>query len=59
MASAPEQVALTREQEHILVAKKMFYGGCAFLPLLWALNAIYFRSSLFNKEASPELKKCT
>ena len=59
MASAPAAVQLTREEQHILVAKKLFYGGLAFLPWLWALNAIYFRSSLFDSTASAELKKCT
>ncbi len=59
MATAPQAVALTREEQHIQVAKKLFYGGLAFLPWLWILNLIYFRSSLLSKDGSPQLKKCT
>ena len=58
MASAPAAVQLTREEQHVSVAKKMFFAGLAFLPWLWALNVIYFRSSLFSNQAHPELKKC-
>ena len=58
MATAPQAVELTREEQHIVVAKKLFYGGLAFLPWLWILNIIYFRSSLLSKDGSPELKKC-
>uniref|UniRef100_A0A7S2HI88 Gamma-secretase subunit PEN-2 n=1 Tax=Helicotheca tamesis TaxID=374047 RepID=A0A7S2HI88_9STRA len=31
-----------------ILAKRMFYGGCCFLPWLWAVNAMYFRRKVFG-----------
>ncbi|KAI9487156.1 MAG: putative gamma-secretase subunit pen-2 [Benjaminiella poitrasii] len=44
-------------EEHINISKKMFYGGFAFLPLLWLVNFIYFFSTSRKTNAPKELKK--
>lgn len=30
------------------LARQMFYGGCAFLPWLWVVNAMYFRKIVYG-----------
>ena len=30
------------------LARQMFYGGCAFLPWLWIVNAMYFRKVVYG-----------
>lgn len=45
-------------EEHINISKKMFYGGFAFLPLLWLVNFLYFFSACRQPEAPKQLKKC-
>ena len=30
------------------LARQMFYGGCAFLPWLWIVNAFYFRKVVYG-----------
>lgn len=30
------------------LARQMFYGGCAFLPWLWVVNAMYFRKTVYG-----------
>ncbi|KAK4515518.1 uncharacterized protein ATC70_010468 [Mucor velutinosus] len=44
-------------EEHLSISKKMFYGGFAFLPLLWLVNFMYFFSTTRQPNASKELKK--
>jgi len=47
------------EEEDIQVAKKLFFGGCAFLPFLWLANAFYFRDVIKNPQNhAVELRKC-
>jgi hypothetical protein len=36
----------------------MFYGGFAFLPLLWLVNFMYFFKTSRKPTAPKELKKC-
>jgi len=45
--------------EDVVVAKKMFYGGFAFLPFLWLVNGVFFRQALTRSDAPPALKYCT
>lgn len=45
-------------EEHLSISKKMFYGGFAFLPLLWLVNFMYFFNTTRQPNASKELKKC-
>lgn len=35
-------------QEDILLARRMFLGGCLGLPWLWICNALYFRRRVFD-----------
>mmetsp|Transcript_14414 Transcript_14414/g.24645 ORF Transcript_14414/g.24645 Transcript_14414/m.24645 type:complete len:152 (+) Transcript_14414:204-659(+) len=37
-----------KHQEEILLAKRMFFGGCLGLPWLWICNALYFRLAVFG-----------
>ena len=30
------------------LARQIFYGGCAFLPWLWVVNAMYFRKIVYG-----------
>lgn len=46
------------QREDVDVARKMFYGGCFFLPWLWIMNLIYYRHAVFNEDAPAELRKC-
>ncbi|KAI8977377.1 putative gamma-secretase subunit pen-2 [Mycotypha africana] len=45
------------EDEQLNICKKMFYGGFAFLPLLWLVNFLYFFNVSRKPNASKELKK--
>ena len=39
------------------LCKKYFYLGCAFLPFLWAINAVwFFREGFLKSPAYPEQK---
>lgn len=31
-----------------VLARRMFYGGCAFLPWLWFVNVLYFRKQVYG-----------
>ncbi|KAI8376756.1 gamma-secretase aspartyl protease complex, presenilin enhancer-2 subunit [Choanephora cucurbitarum] len=44
-------------QEHIAISRKMFYGGFAFLPLLWLVNFLYFYKQTQKTDAPKELKR--
>ncbi|KAI7901926.1 gamma-secretase subunit PEN-2-like protein [Cokeromyces recurvatus] len=44
-------------EERINICKKMFYGGFAFLPLLWLVNFMYFFNTSRKADAPKELKK--
>ncbi|KAI8086918.1 putative gamma-secretase subunit pen-2 [Gilbertella persicaria] len=44
-------------EEHINISKKMFYGGFAFLPLLWLVNFLYFFKTSRKPDAPKELKR--
>ena len=50
--------AAPRELEVEVVARKMFYGGCALLPWLWLVNIIYFRQLYFAEDCPPGVRKC-
>ena len=41
-----------------VVARKMFYGGCALLPWLWLVNIIYFRKLYFAEDCPPGVRTC-
>ena len=30
------------------LARRVFFGGCAFLPLLWIVNVMYYRKQVFG-----------
>lgn len=45
-------------EEHVNISKKMFYGGFAFLPLLWLVNFLYFFKTSRQVNAPKALKKC-
>lgn len=47
-----------RLKEKVNVARKMFWGGCAFLPFLWMVNLIYFRKELLSSSTPAPLKSC-
>ena len=47
-----------KELEVEVVARKMFYGGCALLPWLWLVNIIYFRRLYFADDCPPGVRKC-
>ncbi|KAI8888454.1 putative gamma-secretase subunit pen-2 [Backusella circina FSU 941] len=44
-------------EEQVSISKKMFYGGFAFLPLLWLVNFMYFFKTSRKPTAPKELKK--
>ncbi|KAI7864956.1 putative gamma-secretase subunit pen-2 [Mucor mucedo] len=44
-------------EEHVNISKKMFYGGFAFLPLLWLVNFLYFFRTSREATAPKALKK--
>eukprot|EP00586_Coscinodiscus_wailesii_P011901 CAMPEP_0172490660 /NCGR_PEP_ID=MMETSP1066-20121228/21180_1 /TAXON_ID=671091 /ORGANISM="Coscinodiscus wailesii, Strain CCMP2513" /LENGTH=131 /DNA_ID=CAMNT_0013259253 /DNA_START=167 /DNA_END=559 /DNA_ORIENTATION=- len=31
-----------------VLARRMFYGGCALLPWLWLVNVLYFRKQVYG-----------
>ena len=37
-----------KAQEQILLAKRMFLGGCCALPWLWVCNVLYFRLQVYG-----------
>ncbi|KAH8548635.1 gamma-secretase aspartyl protease complex, presenilin enhancer-2 subunit [Umbelopsis sp. PMI_123] len=43
--------------EILSIGKKMFYGGFAFLPLLWLVNVIYLWTSLKRTDVPIQLRK--
>ncbi|RUS35146.1 gamma-secretase aspartyl protease complex, presenilin enhancer-2 subunit [Jimgerdemannia flammicorona] len=43
--------------EILSIAKKMFWGGFAFLPFLWLVNFMYLWPATKRADAPPELKK--
>lgn len=45
-------------EEQVSISKKMFYGGLAFLPLLWLVNFIYFFRTIRQPSAPREMRKC-
>lgn len=40
--------------DKLSLCKKYFFAGFAFLPFLWAVNAVWFFKEAFVKEAYPE-----
>lgn len=30
------------------LARRVFFGGCALLPLLWIVNVMYYRKQVFG-----------
>lgn len=42
----------------VIIARKLFFAGCAFLPWLWILCLMHYRRQLFDKSALPELRFC-
>eukprot|EP00516_Mucochytrium_quahogii_P009977 CAMPEP_0203781462 /NCGR_PEP_ID=MMETSP0099_2-20121227/10257_1 /ASSEMBLY_ACC=CAM_ASM_000209 /TAXON_ID=96639 /ORGANISM=" , Strain NY0313808BC1" /LENGTH=89 /DNA_ID=CAMNT_0050682467 /DNA_START=280 /DNA_END=546 /DNA_ORIENTATION=+ len=44
--------------DDLLVAKRYFYAGFCFLPLLWILNVCNFWGMSRNAGAPPELGTC-
>lgn len=46
------------DQSDASVAKKLFFGGCAFLPWLWILLLWNYRDAYFSPTAPEDLKKC-
>lgn len=46
------------EAEAIVIARRMFIGGCFLLPWLWIANLLYFRHALVDSETHPELRQC-
>lgn len=50
------------EAEHVLLARRMFIGGCFGLPWLWAINVWYFWGKVFGQaeaqERNEELARC-
>lgn len=36
------------EEAQILLAKRMFIGGCFFLPWLWFVNVCYFWTKVYG-----------
>lgn len=45
-------------EEQVSISKKMFYGGLAFLPLLWLVNFVYFFRTIRQPSAPREMRKC-
>ncbi|ORX62706.1 gamma-secretase subunit PEN-2-like protein [Hesseltinella vesiculosa] len=43
--------------EMLVISKKMFYGGFAFLPFLWLVNFIYFFGQAHRPTAPKQLKQ--
>lgn len=39
------------------IAKKMFFGGCFFLPWLWAVNVMHYRAYLRDPKIDPQVTK--
>jgi hypothetical protein len=47
------------DEEQLVLARRMFVGGCLGLPWLWAVNAWYFRDKLRSTRLSDmEIQKC-
>ena len=45
------------DEEKLNLCRKYFYFGFAFLPFLWAVNAVWFaREAFFRKPEYPEQK---
>ncbi|CDS05989.1 hypothetical protein LRAMOSA08517 [Lichtheimia ramosa] len=44
-------------EEQVSISKKMFYGGLAFLPLLWLVNFVYFFCTIRQPSAPREMRK--
>lgn len=55
-APPPPRPAPTRDEQDVTVARKMFFAGCAFLPWLWIMCLLHFRSRLWDKEAPAALR---
>ncbi|CAF1632304.1 unnamed protein product [Rotaria magnacalcarata] len=41
-------------QERLIICRKYYQGGCACLPLLWIINAIWFYKQAFKVEPYPQ-----
>ncbi|KAI9317533.1 gamma-secretase aspartyl protease complex, presenilin enhancer-2 subunit [Dichotomocladium elegans] len=44
-------------EEQVSISKKMFYGGFAFLPLLWLVNFLYLFRASQQRTAPRELRR--
>lgn len=53
----PTEENLVEQQAKI--ARKVFIGGCFFLPWLWIVNLWYFRRKLLSSSTPHLLRKCT
>ncbi|EQC32029.1 hypothetical protein SDRG_10228 [Saprolegnia diclina VS20] len=41
------------KEDDSAIARKMFFGGLAFLPWLWAVNAFFYRRQLLDATLDP------
>eukprot|EP00584_Thalassiosira_punctigera_P007040 CAMPEP_0172530108 /NCGR_PEP_ID=MMETSP1067-20121228/3955_1 /TAXON_ID=265564 ORGANISM="Thalassiosira punctigera, Strain Tpunct2005C2" /NCGR_SAMPLE_ID=MMETSP1067 /ASSEMBLY_ACC=CAM_ASM_000444 /LENGTH=151 /DNA_ID=CAMNT_0013314257 /DNA_START=33 /DNA_END=488 /DNA_ORIENTATION=- len=48
MAEGTPNEQSDKSKEEILLAKRMFLGGCLGLPWLWICNTLYFRLKVFE-----------
>ncbi|KAF0693555.1 Aste57867_15497 [Aphanomyces stellatus] len=42
------------QEDDSLVAKKLFFGGLAFLPWLWAVNVFHYRAQFLDGSSDPK-----
>lgn len=54
-ATAPKP---TRDERDVSIAKKIFIAGCFFLPWLWILLLLRYRSRYFEADCPPALRSC-
>lgn len=45
-----------KDSDKLDLCKKYFYFGCAFLPFLWAINAVWFFKEAFLRSPYDEQK---
>ena len=49
-------------EERLVICRKYYLGGFAFLPLLWLINAVWFYKEAFKVESYPQqaqIRTCT
>ncbi|KAL1935461.1 hypothetical protein VTP01DRAFT_4601 [Rhizomucor pusillus] len=45
------------QEEIVVISKRLFYGGFAFLPFLWLVNFLYLYRTCRKPTSPPALKK--